>query len=85
MLPVTFQCSEIADRYVREIPFPERSARDALHLAIASLTGVDYLVTWNCTHIANTLVRRRLAKVNKALHPATPIIRTPQDMMEDRQ
>jgi len=83
LLFVTPQCSEIADCYVKDLPLSKRMARDALHLAIASLHGVDYLVTWNCTHIANALIRRKLAEINGFLNLSTPIVCTPEEMMED--
>jgi hypothetical protein len=46
---------------------------------------VDYLVTWNCGHIANALIRRKLAETNSTLALSTPIICTPEEMMEDER
>jgi hypothetical protein len=54
-----------------------------MHLAIASVHGVDYLVTWNCTHLANALVRRALAETNSSMGLVTPIICTPEEMLEE--
>ena len=82
-LPLSPQCDEVAKRYLKELPLPGRAVRDAAHLAIASVYAVDYLVTWNCGHIANALIRRRLAETNGTLALATPIICTPEEMMED--
>lgn len=62
---------------------PQRAIRDAAHLAIACVHAVDYLVTWNCGHIANVFIRRKLAELNAALAIATPIICTPEEMLED--
>ena len=36
-------------------------AEDALHIAVATVNGVDYLLTWNCRHIANPEIRRSIA------------------------
>ena len=68
--------------YMEELNLPEKSFRDAAHLAIASVHKVDYLVTWNCAHLANGEVIKRLMKVNGSYNIHTPIICTPQELME---
>ena len=40
-----------------KVPLPERATADALHIATAAAHGMDYLLTWNCTHIANVTLR----------------------------
>lgn len=55
--------------------------RDAAHLAFACGYELDYLVTWNCTHIANAELRRRLMALNAALGLQTPIICTPEELL----
>jgi hypothetical protein len=39
---------------------PEQYSEDALHIALATAHGMDYLVTWNCKHIANAHIRNKL-------------------------
>ncbi len=41
------------DLYVSDHVFIEASAGDALHLATAAVNGIDFLLTWNCRHLAN--------------------------------
>src|SRR5437016_2539333 len=53
LLEPTPDAAALAEALVRGIPLPDRAAADALHIAIAAAHGVDYLLTWNCTHIAN--------------------------------
>ena len=48
------------------MPLPERAAVDALHVAIAAVHGMDYLLTWNCTHIANATLREPIESVCRA-------------------
>ena len=48
------------------VPLPERAAIDALHVAIAAVHGMDYLLTWNCTHIANATLREPIESVCRA-------------------
>jgi hypothetical protein len=53
----------------------------AVHLAFACGYELDYLVTWNCAHIANAELRRRLMALNTTLGLQTPIICTPEELM----
>ena len=71
---------QVAVSYFRELHFPEKALRDAAHLAFASVYAVDYLLTWNCTHIANAVVRRQLARLNERLGLPTATICTPEEL-----
>jgi hypothetical protein len=51
-------------------------------VAFAVAYAMDYLVTWNCAHLANGEVIRRLQEVNGELRRATPIIVTPEELLE---
>lgn len=53
---------------------------DALHIALAVVHGIDYLMSWKCAHIANGDVMRRLARVNQDLGVWTPLIVTPEEL-----
>ncbi|BAP56356.1 hypothetical protein THII_2059 [Thioploca ingrica] len=55
---------------------------DAFHLATAVWHKTDYLLTWNCRHIASGRVRKILAEVNLQLQMKTPVICTPEELME---
>lgn len=57
--------------------------RDDDHLAIACLNEIDYLVTWNCAHICNAEVIKKLVKINDQLGVHTPIICAPESLMEE--
>jgi hypothetical protein len=61
--------------------FPPRALGDAAHLAIAAVHRVDYLLTWNCAHLANAELRKRLERINDALGEYTPTICTPEELM----
>ena len=66
-----------------EGPIPGGAEIDAYHIAIATVTGMDYLLTWNCTHIANAAIRSGIEAVcrNRGYEP--PTICTPQELMEE--
>ncbi|MEK8022835.1 MAG: type II toxin-antitoxin system VapC family toxin [Candidatus Hydrogenedentota bacterium] len=53
MLSKTVEVEDLAVRYSKELGIPARAATDEAHLAYACVYRVDYLVTWNCKHIAN--------------------------------
>ena len=81
VLSASDHVEQIAAAYLRELRLPERALRDAAHLAFACTYAVDYLLTWNCAHIANAEVRRQLARVNDRLGLVTPVICTPEELL----
>jgi predicted nucleic acid-binding protein len=72
---------KMAQVYVEKLKMPPKSLRDAVHLAVASVHNVDYLVTWNCSHIANGEVIRKLMQINTSYGIKTPVICTPEELM----
>ena len=60
------------------------AAADAAHLAIAAVHGMDFLVTWNCVHIANATNARSLAPICREFGYDCPVICTPEELMGDR-
>ena len=74
--------ADLADALREEIPLPESAAADALHIALAVINGMDYLLTWNCTHIANAALRARIIAVCRRRGFEVPIICTPEELME---
>lgn len=68
--------------YEQRLGLTGRARADLPHIAFAVAYAMDYLVTWNCAHIANGAVIRRLVDINSALHRHTPIIVTPEELFE---
>jgi hypothetical protein len=64
-------------------PLPARAAGDALHIALAAVHGMEYLVTWNCRHIANAWMRSRIEQVIRDLGYEPPILCTPEELLEE--
>lgn len=60
---------------------PPRLFSDAAHVAVSAVHAVDYLVTWNCKHLANAQTSRRIAKVCEKSGHRMPIICTPDALM----
>lgn len=61
---------------------PEKAEIDAYHVAIAAVNGIEYLLTWNCTHIANAVTRPKIEATCRAWGYEPPIICTPDELME---
>ena len=60
---------------------PPHAFPDAAHVAVSALHGVDYLLTWNCKHLANAQIARRIAVVCEKLGFRMPIICTPDELI----
>ena len=73
----------LSEELVREVPLPQRALVDAAHIAIAVVGGMDFLLTWNCRHIANASLRTRIEGVCHSLGYSTTIICTPTELMKD--
>lgn len=67
---------------VSEGAVPAKSEIDAYHIAIAAVHGMEYLLTWNCTHIANAVMRATIESVCRRSGYEPSIICTPQELME---
>ncbi|MSR59892.1 MAG: DNA-binding protein [Planctomycetaceae bacterium] len=74
---------ELAQQLIDAAAIPQKAVDDAVHLAIAATNGVDYLVTWNCRHLANATTRRTIEAVCRAAGYQPPIICTPEELSED--
>ena len=61
---------------------PVKAEIDAYHIAVAAVHGMEYLLTWNCTHIANAVMRPKIESVCREFGYEPPIICTPQELME---
>lgn len=60
---------------------PQKASDDALHIAIAATNGIDYLLTWNCRHIANAVLRSKIDDVCRSLGYRPVVICTPTELM----
>lgn len=74
------EVSALAEALMRDVPLPEKAAADALHIATAAVHGMKYLLTWNCTHIANVVLRPQIEAVCRAGGFEPPLICTPEEL-----
>jgi hypothetical protein len=61
---------------------PAKAARDASHIAISAVHGIDYLMTWNCAHIANATIVKTVRRICEQNGFSCPIICTPEELLE---
>lgn len=82
-LGVTSEAEDLATALLEEGPLPKKAAIDALHIAISATEGIEYLLTWNCTHIANAAMRKPIEEVCRTRGVEAPIMCTPEELMEE--
>ncbi len=80
-LDVTADAMSLAKAIMAAGILPPHVVRDAAHVAVAAVHAVDYLLTWNCRHLANAQIARRIASVCEKLGHRMPIICTPEELM----
>lgn len=81
LLDITAEAASLAQRLQALAAFPARAGVDALHVALATVHGVDYLLTWNLRHIANAERRPRIERACRAAGYRPPVICTPDELM----
>ena len=85
-IPILFpekQIIDIAQIYLDNYVMPQVLKGDALHLAYASYYKMDFLLTWNCNHLANANKRQHIRIINTRLNLATPEIVTPLELFSE--
>ncbi len=82
-LGITDAAGELAAKLVESGTVPRKAVEDALHIAVAAMHGVEYLLTWNCTHIANATMRQAIEGVCRRAGYEPPVICTPEELMND--
>jgi predicted nucleic acid-binding protein len=76
-LALASEVIDIAEVYQLRRLMPRSPVRDALHVALASYYRVDYLLTWNCRHIANVNKMQHLKALNQGMGLSVPLLVTP--------
>lgn len=82
VLAINAATLNLAQELIRYVGLPPKAAVDAVHIATAALNKMDYLLTWNCKHIANPSFRRKIEGVLEDAGLRPPIICTPQEMLD---
>ena len=73
----------LAGEILRLGGMPAKAQVDAVHVAVAAAHGIDYLLTWNCTHIANPMLRGKIEAICRATGFEPPVICTPVEFVQE--
>lgn len=85
ILPVETAITEIVGTYITHRLMPKDPLGDALHLALASYYRCDFLLTWNCNHLANANKFNHIKRINTLLGLFVPMLVTPLEMLGEIQ
>lgn len=81
LLGVSEAVQNLAAQFLTKSNLPPKAADDALHITAATVYGLDYLLTWNCRHIANAQIQKKLAQISLDAGYELPTICTPYELM----
>ena len=82
LLETSDQALDLAKELIQAGALPAKAADDALHIAVAAMNGIPYLLTWNCRHLANATMRPVIEAVCAGKGVKAPIICTPEELLE---
>ncbi len=80
-LGINEETEKLALRLIKDGPIPEKYPEDALHIAIATVNGMDYLLTWNFSHINNAQMKAKITSVIESHGYQYPIICSPEEIL----
>ncbi len=81
ILDLTEEVTALGEALVVEGPLPDKASDDAFHLAFATVHDMDYLVTWNCKHLANAEMLRQVERPLDEKGYELPRVCTPEELM----
>jgi hypothetical protein len=82
LLPERAETHRLARAYIKKLALPKDGEIDAYHLAVAAVHEVDFLLSWNCKHIANAFKYPLIRRINISQGWRSPTICTPRELME---
>ena len=83
ILDTTEAAATLAEQLLRAGLVPAKARADAAHIATAAVHGIDFLLTWNCRHIANAVTRKRIEQLLRDSGYEAPVLCTPEELLED--
>ncbi len=83
LLDITEDVILLAENLIAGNGLPQKARVDAIHVALATVHGMDYLLTWNCKHIANASLRGKIEDLCRAAGFEPPIICTPLELQKE--
>jgi len=81
ILDATDAVTELASSLTKSLALPEKAVSDAIHIAMAAVHEMHFLLTWNCTHIANAEMSGAIEAACEEARFTCPVICTPEELM----
>jgi hypothetical protein len=81
LLEITDAAIALSRTLIAHSIVPAKAAQDALHISVATIHGMDYLLTWNCRHIANIAIQRKIAHYFESIGLLLPVMCTPEELL----
>ena len=81
LLDITEPVLQLASALLQSGIIPNKAARDAAHIAVSAVHGIEYLMTWNCAHIANAMIVKTVQAICVKNGFSCPVICTPEELM----
>ena len=85
VLSITDKAEELALILIKNGPIPEKNPEDALHISMAAVNGIDYLLTWNFSHINNAQIKLEIIKLIEDYGYQCPIICSPEELLGEEE
>lgn len=83
LIEITDDIPTLAEELLESALLPPNARLDALHICAATFHRLDYLLTWNCTHIANARILPQIRELFAAMGYQLPVVCTPEEMVDD--
>lgn len=83
LLGISEDATTLAEHLIRHGALPQKAAADALHVAIAAVNKMEYLLTWNCRHLANAAMRDTIEQACIEKGHRAPKLCTPEELIGD--
>lgn len=83
LLNITETARELGIQFLTRSNLPAKASDDAIHIAVATVHQLDYMLTWNCKHIANAQIQRKLAEICSDFGYQLPVVCTPYELMAE--
>ena len=83
VLVLTAEATAVAGQLMKNGPLPPKAEMDALHIGVAAVHGIEYLLTWNCRYIANARTRSQIESICRNMGYEPPVMCTPEELTEE--
>jgi len=83
LLQLSEEAVTLARALIDDGALPAKAVGDALHIAVATVHGMDYLLTWNLKHLANASIRSAIEMTCRTQGYEPPVLCTPEELLEE--